>query len=56
MEYNEFCKQNSLSSLSKESQNKYLSYVKEVEKENRPYYNEIYKQAEKIKEQLSKKK
>ena|GEM_PF-6269456 len=56
MEYNEFCKQNGLSSLSKESQAKYLIYVKEVEKENRPYYDEMYRQAKEIKEKLSKKK
>lgn len=56
MEYHEFCKQNGLSSLSKESQAKYLIYVNEVEKENRPYYDERYRQAKEIKKKLSKKK
>ncbi|WP_419777757.1 hypothetical protein [Malaciobacter marinus] len=54
--YNEFCKQNRLNNLSKESQAKYLSYTKEVEKENRPYYDEINRKAKEIKEKLSKKK
>lgn len=56
MDFKDFCKEKELSSLSKESQFRYLIYVKEVEKENRPYYDEIYKQAKEIKEKLSKKK
>lgn len=53
MSLEDFCKEKELHKFSKESQARYLIYVKEVEKENRPYYDEMYKQAKEI---LSKKK
>ena len=56
IEFKDFCKEQEISSFSKESQARYMNYVKEVEKENRPYYDEIYRQAKEIKEKLSKKK
>ena len=56
LEFKDFCNEKKISSLSKESQTRYMNYVKEVEKENRPYYDEMYRHAKEIKEKLSKKK
>lgn len=56
IDFKDFCKENGLSSFSKESQAKYLAYTKELEVINRPYYAELYKAAVKRKEQLTKEK
>jgi hypothetical protein len=56
MNFKDFCKEKGLSGLSKESQAKYQIYIKEMEKENRPYLDDIHRQAKEVKENLSKKK
>ena len=56
MNLKDFCKEKGLSSFSKDSQAKYMIYIQEMEKENRPYIDEMYRQAQEIKNKLSKKK
>ncbi len=56
MNLKDFCKEKGLSSFSKDSQAKYMIYIQEMEKENRPYLDEMYRQAQEIKNKLSKKK
>ena len=53
--YKDFCKEKGLSFHSKESQSEYHLYLAEMDKVNRPYLDEIYRQAQKVKNKLSKK-
>ncbi|MGR2893552.1 hypothetical protein OC523_006425 [Vibrio vulnificus] len=54
--YEYYCKENGLVFGTQKSQVEYQRYVSECEAENRPSYDEIYRQAQEIKNKLSKKK
>ncbi|EME0904189.1 TPA: hypothetical protein ACPVX7_003547 [Vibrio parahaemolyticus] len=47
--YEHYCKENGLVFGTQKSQVEYQRYVSECETENRPYYDEIYRQAQEIK-------
>ncbi|PTB83311.1 hypothetical protein C9986_00025 [Pseudidiomarina aestuarii] len=53
--YKDFCKEKGLNIHSKKSQAQYQLYIEEMDKVNRPYLDEIYRQAQAVKNKSSKK-
>ncbi|CAK0757971.1 conserved hypothetical protein [Gammaproteobacteria bacterium] len=53
--YKDFCKEKGLNIHSKKSQAEYQLYIEEMDKVNRPYLDEIYSQAQAVKNKSSKK-
>lgn len=56
MSYEDFCKENKLIFSSQRSYAEYQRYTENCDIENRPYYDDIYREAKKIKSKLPKKK
>lgn len=49
MSYKNFCEEKGLVLSSKKSQTEYQRYTNECDIENRPYFDDIYRQAQEIK-------